>query len=138
MNVPAQIKHILDNAKDLFSLPIPNSNPLTTTRTAFKSTEETPQHQFALQTKNWQPSPSLTNATILKSNSSSTAKAIKLHQKEPANLNTTQSKYTINNNTEQKLFVGHMRPRNRALNYVASDKLLRYATNGCPVDCGPD
>ena len=31
-----------------------------------------------------------------------------------------------------------MRPRNRALNHVASDELLRYATNGCPVDCGPN
>ena len=31
-----------------------------------------------------------------------------------------------------------MRPRNGALHHAAADNLLRYATNGCPVDCGRD
>ena len=31
-----------------------------------------------------------------------------------------------------------MRPRNGTLYHAAADDLLRYATNGCPVDCGKD
>ena len=31
-----------------------------------------------------------------------------------------------------------MRPPNGALHHAAADNLLRYATNGCPVDCGKD
>ena len=35
-------------------------------------------------------------------------------------------------------YMGTMRPRNGALHHAAADDLLRYATNGCPVDCGRD
>ena len=31
-----------------------------------------------------------------------------------------------------------MKPRNKALQHPASDALLQYATDGCPLDCGKD
>ena len=59
-------------------------------------------------------------------------------------LTDSQSKYkNIHNNeithTESEpVYVGLMRPKGKALKHPAAAELLQYATEGCPVDCGPN
>ena len=53
-------------------------------------------------------------------------------------LGETQSKSKTNENEQIKYNKSLMRPQGEALKHPFAEELSRYATNGCPVDCGPN
>ena len=75
-------------------------------------------------------------ATVIGTNSNTTTGNITGRDELPP-LTETQSKSKMKNEKDKK-FIGLMHPKREVLKHPAGEELLKYATEGCPVDCGTD
>ena len=75
-------------------------------------------------------------ATVIGTDSSNTMD-IETDREELPPLTETQSKSKIKHRKD-KNYIGLMHPKREVLKHPAGVELLKYATDGCPVDCGTD
>ena len=117
-------KPVNQNAIPLF----PNSEP---TKPTTQVPLSTPVTGVRVRNRSWMPD--LNNVTKSKLTS---LQGASIAANTPPKLSNSQSKYEQKDNPNN--FIGLMRPKGDALNHPASENLLQYATQGCPVDCGRD
>ena len=98
--------------------------------------QQTPEQRFPVQTGSWLNNATPALATVIGTNSNrNTGTATGRRELPP--LTETQSKSKTKKKANKNL-IGLMHPKREILKHPAGEELLKYATEGCPVDCGID
>ena len=98
--------------------------------------QQTPEQRFPVQTGSWLNNATPALATVIGTNSNTTTGNVTRRDELPP-LTETQSKSKMKNKKD-KNFIGLMHPKREVLKHPAGEELLKYATEGCPVDCRTD
>ena len=98
--------------------------------------QQRPAQRFPVQTGSWLNNATPALATVIGTNSNITAGNETGRDKLPP-LTKIQSKSKMKNKKD-KNYIGLMHPKRKVLKHPAGEELLKYATEGYPVDCGAD
>lgn len=97
---------------------------------------ETTAQRFPLQAGSWLNNTTPALATVI-GTSNNTTDSNETDRLQLPPLTETQCESEMKNKID-KNYIGLMYPKKEVLRHPAGEELLKYATEGCPVDCGTD